>query len=394
MAALQPPLPGPFDSVAGAVRAGLPEHVMRTLASEMDAIFNVLTEKRVLFVSQLHGCSRNDLLTWFGEASPPIERHLLGILESALQHTFHRSTGPPSSAASSLQSGIDGSQSATEPKPKTQTLGNVLESQGRWHEVEELFGQRALFEKVLVENPQVTDGKPLNPKADQLVTNQVLVWTWAHWGFVNVDMQFCVEVQRVLKTKHKLFMPTRGQLSAEKRSWANSLHTKFPQFRSKSSAVQSIHQTPLGCLRQSLSATLRPPLASTPTPTLTNNPNSNPNHTQGLYKGLKVSKDDLCEAAVEMWQADSMPDGIVVLEDAPSILTPSAVQAAEDRINEAIAEYQHVAAEGGQLASSKLAGAKKQKGPAKLQSFADGWAKPDGPYIANLQQVRHRNQEP
>ena len=83
-------------------------------------------------------------------------RTCLEILESALQHTFHRSIGPPSSATSSRQSGIDGSQSATEPKPKMQTLGNVLESQGRWHEVEDVFSKRALFEKVLVENPQVT----------------------------------------------------------------------------------------------------------------------------------------------------------------------------------------------------------------------------------------------
>ena len=66
------PAPQPFDSVERAIVAGLPDTVYTALQPELDAIVDLLKHKKVLFVSQLFQCSRNDMETWLGEAEPRI----------------------------------------------------------------------------------------------------------------------------------------------------------------------------------------------------------------------------------------------------------------------------------------------------------------------------------
>ena len=60
---------------------------------------------------------------------------------------------------------------------------------------------------------------------------------------------------------------------------------------------------------------------------------------QGLYSDLpKVSKEDLCEVATAMWEKGNS-HGIKVDVEAPSMFTPAAVKAADQRIAEALEEY-------------------------------------------------------
>ena len=90
------PAPQPFDSVERAIVAGLPDTVYTALQPELDAIVDLLKHKKVLFVSQLFQCSRNDMETWLGEAEPRIGAHTIAIVEEALQHKFTHSVVPPS----------------------------------------------------------------------------------------------------------------------------------------------------------------------------------------------------------------------------------------------------------------------------------------------------------
>ena len=62
---------------------------------------------------------------------------------------------------------------------------------------------------------------------------------------------------------------------------------------------------------------------------------------QGLYSDLpKVSKEDLCEVATAMWEKGNINShGIKVDVEAPSMFTPAAVKAADQRIAEALEEY-------------------------------------------------------
>ena len=235
------PAPQPFDSVERAIVAGLPDTVYTALQPELDAIVDLLKHKKVLFVSQLFQCSRNDMETWLGEAEPRIGAHTIAIVEEALQHKFTHSVVPPSmqllthrapsSSGTATPSGpSSGANSVTPP-----TLGNMLKNAQRFHEIAAFFDQPVLFEDVLVDNPQIagSDDPFLKPKHDEKVTDIVLVNTWAKWGTLNVDKVFCSEVDRILRKTHKMFMPSRGKQKAIDRSWAESLTYKFPQFRSK-----------------------------------------------------------------------------------------------------------------------------------------------------------------
>ena len=88
---------------------------------------------------------------------------------------------------------------------------------------------------------------------------------------------------------------------------------------------------------------------------------------QGLYSDLpKVSKEDLCEVATAMWE-EGDSQGVKVDDEAPSMFTPAAVKAADQRIAEALEEYIKLATMGEEAALSKAKATVSPRGRASSQ---------------------------
>lgn len=233
--------PSPTLPVEEAVMASLPAACSEALKAHVKRACDVLKSKEVELVMQATSAdyvTRGDLENWFtspGDNFESVPLHVIPMLEVALSHKFVRSQPavPPAQQSTLLTPiTLEAARANAEPK-KQQLLGARLESEGRFHEVDGLFGDRALFIKILEKNPQCINGLQLLPKADEPITMIVIAYTIAIFGTDRVDIAYCKRVADVLEKKHNFYLPTRGSLDAKHRSWAKILQNKFPAVRSK-----------------------------------------------------------------------------------------------------------------------------------------------------------------
>ena len=232
--------PEPMSLVEEVVMASLPAACSEALKTHAKRACDVLKSKEVEMVMQATSAeyvTRGDLENWFtspGDNVESVPLHVIPLIEAALCHKFLRAQPSVLAVPPAQQSTL------LAPKPledarahKQLLLGARLENEGRLHEVDLLFGDKALFIDVIAKNPQCISGLQLHPKADEPVTMIIIAYTIAIFGTDRVDIGYCKEVADVLEKKHSFFLPARGALDARRRTWAKILQNKFPAVRSK-----------------------------------------------------------------------------------------------------------------------------------------------------------------
>ena len=109
-------------------------------------------------------------------------------------------------------------------------LGEKLQSEDRFHEIEAVFSQPEIFLDVYLSNPQVFRGKPLKKKATERITMIVCQVSAIKWGMLHYDKLFANVVAMCVRNQ-KLRQAAKTSTPGYERDLAKSVQYKASTLR-------------------------------------------------------------------------------------------------------------------------------------------------------------------